>query len=29
MKITKLATFVVPPRWCFLKELETDQGVTG
>jgi galactonate dehydratase len=28
MKITKLTTFIVPPRWCFLK-VETDQGVTG
>src|SRR5690349_20073982 len=28
MKITKLTTFVVPPRWLFLK-VETDSGVTG
>ncbi|HUE64601.1 MAG TPA: galactonate dehydratase [Rhizomicrobium sp.] len=28
MKITKLATFVVPPRWLFLK-IETDEGITG
>ena len=28
MKITKLTTYLVPPRWCFLK-LETDEGVTG
>ena len=28
MKITKLTTFVVPPRWLFLK-VETDEGVTG
>lgn len=28
MKITKLETFIVPPRWCFLK-IETDEGVTG
>jgi galactonate dehydratase len=28
MKITKLTTFVVPPRWLFLK-IETDAGVTG
>ena len=28
MKITKLTTFVVPPRWLFLK-LETDAGITG
>src|SRR5579872_6178299 len=28
MKITKLATFVVPPRWLFLK-IETDAGITG
>jgi len=28
MKITKLTTFVVPPRWLFLK-IETDEGVTG
>ena len=28
MKITKLSTFVVPPRWLFLK-IETDEGVTG
>ena len=28
MKITKLTTFVVPPRWLFLK-IETDERVTG
>ncbi|MEM1288878.1 MAG: galactonate dehydratase [Pseudomonadota bacterium] len=28
MKITKLTTYVVPPRWTFLK-VETDEGVTG
>ena len=28
MKITKLTTYVVPPRWCFLK-VETDEGITG
>src|SRR6201996_4012440 len=28
MKIPKLPTFVVPPRWLFLK-IETDEGVTG
>ena len=28
MKITSLETFVVPPRWLFLK-IETDAGVTG
>lgn len=28
MKITKLTTHVVPPRWLFLK-IETDEGVTG
>jgi galactonate dehydratase len=28
MKITKLTTFIVPPRWCFLK-VETDEGITG
>ncbi|UFH50684.1 galactonate dehydratase [Pseudomonas sp. KNUC1026] len=28
MKITRLTTFIVPPRWCFLK-VETDEGVTG
>jgi len=27
MKITKLTTYVVPPRWLFLK-IETDEGVT-
>ncbi len=26
MKITKLTTFIVPPRWLFLK-VETDEGV--
>ena len=28
MKITKLETFIVPPRWCFLK-IETDEGILG
>jgi galactonate dehydratase len=28
MKITKLTTFVVPPRWLFLK-VETNEGVAG
>jgi galactonate dehydratase len=28
MKITRLTTFIVPPRWCFLK-IETDAGVVG
>jgi galactonate dehydratase len=28
MKITRLTTFAVPPRWLFLK-METDEGITG
>jgi len=28
MKITKLTTYIVPPRWCFLK-IETDDGIIG
>jgi galactonate dehydratase len=28
MKITRLTTFAVPPRWLFLK-VETDEGITG
>jgi galactonate dehydratase len=28
MKITRLASFIVPPRWLFLK-IETDEGLTG
>jgi galactonate dehydratase len=28
MKITKLTTFIVPPRWCFVK-IETDEGISG
>ena len=28
MKITKLSTYRLPPRWLFLK-IETDEGVTG
>ena len=28
MKITRLSTFIVPPRWCFLK-IETDAGICG
>ena len=28
MKISRLTTFTVPPRWLFLK-VETDEGITG
>jgi galactonate dehydratase len=28
MKITRLTTYVVPPRWLFLK-IETDEGIVG
>ena len=28
MKITKLKTYIVPPRWCFLK-IDTDEGISG
>jgi L-alanine-DL-glutamate epimerase-like enolase superfamily enzyme len=28
VKITKLTTYPVPPRWLFLK-IETDEGITG
>lgn len=28
MKITRLSTFIVPPRWLFLK-IETDEGISG
>ena len=28
MKTTALTTYVVPPRWLFLK-VETDEGITG
>ena len=28
MKITKLTTYLVPPRWCFLK-IDTDEGISG
>jgi galactonate dehydratase len=28
MKITKITTFLVPPRWLFLK-IETSEGITG
>lgn len=28
MRITKLTTYIVPPRWCFLK-VETDEGIVG
>ena len=28
MKITTLTTYLVPPRWCFLK-IETDEGIVG
>ena len=28
MKITRLTTFLVPPRWCFLR-IDTDAGISG
>ena len=28
MKITALETFIIPPRWCFLK-ITTDEGLVG
>ncbi len=28
MKITDIETFLVPPRWCFLR-IATDEGITG
>ncbi len=28
MKITRIETFLVPPRWCFVK-VETDEGIHG
>ena len=28
VKITRLTTYLVPPRWCFLR-IDTDEGVTG
>lgn len=28
MKITKLTTYIVPPRWLFLK-IDTDEGISG
>lgn len=28
MKITKISTFLIPPRWLFLK-VETDEGISG
>ena len=28
MKIVSLKTFLVPPRWLFLK-IETDKGISG
>jgi galactonate dehydratase len=28
MKIIALSTFIVPPRWLFLK-IETDEGIAG
>ncbi|MGO8484982.1 hypothetical protein AB9F39_38225, partial [Rhizobium leguminosarum] len=28
MKITKLTTYIVPPRWLFLN-VETDEGIVG
>ena len=28
MKIARLTTYTVPPRWLFLK-IDTDEGITG
>ena len=28
MKITRLTTYLVPPRWCFLR-IDTDEGISG
>jgi galactonate dehydratase len=28
MTIASLTTYLVPPRWCFLR-IETDEGITG
>ena len=28
MKISRLTTYTVPPRWLFLK-VDTDEGITG
>ena len=28
MKITSIETFIVPPRWCFVK-INTDEGICG
>lgn len=28
MKITQLTTFLVPPRWCFVR-IDTDEGISG
>ena len=28
MKITNVRTYLVPPRWCFLR-IDTDEGITG
>jgi galactonate dehydratase len=28
MKITSMTTYLVPPRWLFLK-IETDEGIVG
>jgi galactonate dehydratase len=28
VKITRLTTYLVPPRWCFLR-VDTDAGITG
>ena len=28
MKITKVATYLVRPRWCFV-EIDTDEGIAG
>ena len=28
MKITAISTFLVPPRWCFVR-IDTDAGITG
>lgn len=28
MKVTRLTTYLVPPRWCFLR-IDTDEGIVG
>src|SRR5690606_20260398 len=28
VKVTRLTTYLVPPRWCFLR-IDTDEGITG